>query len=149
MGYLGLGPTPGASRPLSPARPNVSRTSKWHGEDGETLIATAGMATLWLTGNETAQWIEIRGQFPTLRATRPKASLMVNARIDIERWADGGTPEAKARDLVIATGRYNGLRVLILRYRTWKPLRLTREQAKAFLNFLDPIRSFVNAQRAT
>lgn len=87
--------------------------------------------------------------FPTLRATRPKAALMVNARIDIERWADGGAPEAKARDLIIATGRYNGLRVLILRYRTWKPLRLTREQAKMFLKFLDPIRSFANAQRTT
>ncbi len=92
--------------------------------------------------DEGAEWIELRGPFTTLRATRPKAKLLVDVRQDVERWADGGSPEVKARDLVIRPTRRFGAHVLEVTYRTWKPVRLTRDQAKALLRMIDHVRDF-------
>lgn len=137
MGYLGLGAVSG--RADVPTPPPVALAK----DDGDVrLIAANGGSSLWMAGNDNAEWIEMRGPFVTLRATRPKAKLLVNVRIDIERWADGGSPQLKARDLTIATASRKGVQVLEITYRTWKPIRLSRDQAKALLKLLDHVKSF-------
>lgn len=106
------------------------------------MVAASGSATLWLTGNETAEWIELRGPFTTLRATRPKARLLADARQQLERWANGQSPEVKARDLAIRCTRHFGVLVLEVTYKTWKPVRLTRDQTRALLRLIDHVRRF-------
>lgn len=138
LDYLGLGQRPSGPAPQRTA--TKTRSAVEH--DDELCLATAGSISLWLTGNDGAEWIEVRGPFPTVRATRPKAQLLISVRTDLERWAEGDSPEMKVRDLAITTVRRFGQPNLELRHRTWKPIRLSREQACAVLRFLDPIRNF-------
>lgn len=145
MGYLGLGPKPSPLPHEDASVAQVSDGTRPPPADGETMLATSGSATLWLTGNENAEWIELRGPFTTLRATRPKAKLLVDVRQDLERWADGKSPEVKARDLSIRSARRFGLLVLEVTYRTWKPVRLTRDQTRALLRLIDHVRSFARS----
>ena len=63
-------------------------------------------------------------------ATRPKAKLLMDVRQNLERWPDGGKPDVGARDPTIRSARRFGLLVLEISYRTWKPVRLTQDQAK-------------------
>lgn len=148
LGYLGLGPKPPPNRIAAVSRPPDPADGGQPAAEGERLLAEAGPATLWLVGNEGAEWIELRGPFTTLRATRPKAKLLVDVRQDLEHWADGGSPEVKARDLLIRPARRFGAHVLEVTYRTWKPVRLTRDQAKALLRVIDHLKDFArNANR--
>lgn len=142
MGYLGLAPLPPEANSSRPSAEFASSFPTWSEAEGEQLIASAGASTLWLAGNEHAEWIELRGSFTTLRVTRPKARLLLNVRTDLMRWAQGESPQVKARDLTIAPVRRMGIWVLEIRYRTWKPLRLSRDQARAVFAFIDPMRAF-------
>lgn len=145
MGYLGLGPisSPPAAHELV-AIPSAGDVGPRAG-DGDLLLAAAGSATLWLVDGDGSEWIELRGQFPTVRATRPKAKLLMDVRQDLERWADGEKPDVRARDLTIRSVRRFGSLVLEVSYRTWKPVRLTRDQAKALLSLSDHVKSYVRS----
>lgn len=137
MGYLGLGRIP-----AEPAARSVTSADAPASAAGDRMLAQNGRSSLWLAGNDNAEWIEMRGPFATLRATRPKANLLFTVRIDIERWADGGSPQLKVRDLTIATVTRLGDRVLEITHRTWKPIRLSRVQAQALLKLIDHVRIF-------
>lgn len=69
----------------------------------------------------------------------------MDVRQDLERWVDGGKPDVRARDLTIRSARRFGSLVLEVSYRTWKPVRLTRDQAKALLSLSDYVKSYVRS----
>ncbi len=140
MGYLGLEPpmragSGGGDPKLPPVGPDVRTPA-------ERLLARAGGATIWRTGNSTAEWIEVRGRFPTFRATGPKARLIVQVSADLETWASGGDPHRADRGIVVSTARRRGIHVLEVSYRTWKPVRLTRDQAAAVVRLIGHVDRF-------
>lgn len=133
MGYLGLG-----DRPL-PAAP-TERTSD--SLPDECHLATREALTLWRAENGSAEWIEVRGPIPTLRATRPKANLLLSLQPVLNAWISGARPSANEDQLRIRTVKHHGDLKLEVRYRTWKPLRLCRKQARAILLFAAEIEAF-------
>ena len=145
MGYLGLGAKP--SRVLVDGRSAGTAPDSLHQPitDGERLLATSGLATLWVTGNEVAEWIELRGPFATVRVTRSKAKLLVDLRQCLERWADGESPQVKVRELSICSARRFGALVLEVSYKNWKPVRVTRDQALALVHLIDHVAFFASS----
>ncbi len=139
LGYLGLGSPPSKPSVLPlPASRTVVHTVNGNGN----LLAEAGEASLWLVANENGEWVELIGSFPTLRMSRSKAKLLTSIRGDVRKWADGGTPTVQMRDLAINVVQRFGTPQLEVRYRTWKPIRLTREQARSAIRFNDAIATF-------
>lgn len=140
MGYLGLEPPTPAVGSEPSYRPNEGHSGVHEG--GDELLAAVGGATIWRTGNSSAQWIEVRGRFPTFRATGPKARLIVDVRSELDSWAGGGDPRRVDRDIAVSSARRRGLHVLEVSHGTWKPMRLTREQAAAVLRLIEHIDRF-------
>lgn len=145
MGYLGLGVKPSEVSADKKLDGNAPDSALGTTSDGERLLATSGSATLWLTRNSGAEWIEVRGPFATVRATRSKAKLLVEVQQNLERWADGEDPELKAQDLSIRSLCRFGTLVLEVSYRTWKPMRVTRDQARAIIWLMEHVRSFARS----
>ncbi|WP_286965355.1 hypothetical protein [Methylobacterium sp.] len=142
LGYLGLGdarPEERSSPDLLASRPQTPVTDE---AGTEHCLATRGPTSVWVAGNADADWLEVRGPFQTLRATRPKARLLVTLKSEVERWSAGGTPDVSTGDLIISTVHRFGTPYLEVRHRTWKPIRLSREQARAVLRFFDQVTDF-------
>lgn len=144
MGLLGLG-----SNPVPPGEEKgvntLSRSPKQEdAASDEFRIAVWGAYSLWQAGNNDAEWIEIRGPTAVLRATRPKVQLLVSRRSLLQSWADGANPEKQSPDLSITTVMRFGEQQLELRHRTWRPIRVSRPQARAVLAFMDQIADFAD-----
>ena len=99
--------------------------------------------TLWQVENNGAEWLELRGPKSVLRASRVKARLLVNSRDVLQSWADGGNPEKRAVGLSVTTATRFGKHELEFRYCTWRPLRVSRPQARALLALMDHIIAFI------
>lgn len=143
MGYLGLGPTP-ELRPAVKTGGAEAAVVLATGANG-TLLASAEGCTLWLMSNENADWIELRGRFATARATRPKARLLLDVEESLRDWAAGGGPKVRSRDLSVCPMRKQGEEVLEIKFKAWKPLRLSRKQAQALLALFEPVKVFASS----
>lgn len=133
LGYLGLGPTPEPTRTAARPAPVGS----------EQQIAASGRFSLWRASNEQAEWVEVRGASRIVRATRPKARLLLSLAAELEKWAIGGKPTRDERALRIrVVYKWNEYR-LEISYQKWKPIRLCRKQARGWLQFASQIAEFV------
>lgn len=141
LSYLGLG-----ARTPHPSHRNqkVAGSGVPNGADGELRLALRGSLSLWQVNNDNAQWIELRGNFATFRATRPKALLLLSLQDVIEGWANGTHQSREASEIRIRTmQRAEGLR-LEIRHKSWKPIRLCRDQARGFVLFVPEITAFAS-----
>lgn len=102
-----------------------------------------GGTSLWHAHNKNAQWIELRGRFATLRATRPKAKLLHSLEEVVAAWASGTCTNTDAGETRIRSlQRPEGMR-LEIRHKSWKPIRLCQNQAHALMLFRQEIATFV------
>jgi hypothetical protein len=136
LSYLGLGDAPLPQRGCDTSQ-----------SDAEQLLAVKDSFELWVSRTEAAEWIELRGPAPTLRATRPKAILLLRLQPAIEGWANGFSPEPPSSDVALRVVRRSDERRLEIRYRSWKAIRLCRAQAAAILLFHEEIRRFISTRR--
>jgi hypothetical protein len=110
-------------------------------EDGP--LARSGLFSLWLSSNNTATWIELRGVNPVFRATRTKARLLCALEAVIDDWARLVSPSDTA-DVAGCTFRtiYGSPPRLEIRHADWRPMRLCRRQAQALIAFRGTVRDF-------
>jgi hypothetical protein len=110
-------------------------------------LKTKGKLSLWRNGNGSSVWIELRGPEGTVRATRQKVKFLLDLESTIHSWASGKEPSVAKGDLRIETiHRHNGPK-LELRHQTWKPIRLSRGQARGLLAFVSELKAFVASKQ--
>jgi hypothetical protein len=113
----------------------------------EALLKRKGSLTLWRSRSGNTFWIELRGPEGTVRATRQKVKLLLEIESMLRSWTTGKKLSAKKAGLRIETvTRHNGAK-LEIRYLTWKPIRLSRGQARGLLAFFPELKSFAAGKR--
>jgi hypothetical protein len=111
------------------------------GNSNDVVLAEASSISLWQTGNESAQWIELRGIDPIFRVTRTKARLLCVLEEQVARWAQGTPVAASVGDSSFQI--LNGAPArLEIRHKDWRPIRLCRQHAQALVLFRDAVRRF-------
>lgn len=93
-------------------------------------------------------WLELGEGDDVLRMARPKCRLVLHLLPIVREWAQGGTPVGSQRDVRWAPSQRMRTDVLEVRASDWKPLRLTRPQARALVSRIEDLRRFVGTDGA-